>query len=282
MTHYSVAVFLRDGTSPKKAVKRLLAPYEENLPVEKRFYKTKAEVIREEREQLQKDYKEEYCVWKENPKAYEAKGLGSGYIKYVKSIPKRLKWSDEEIFEDYLGDDKEDMLAKGLLNEAGDLFQMVNPNAQWDDYCIGGRWHGELILKRGKTGIRGIPGLLTEPSDNYDGAYVRDINFERMRRRDRMQLSTYEEAKKESLDFGEDFLAYCRDEEDYIQRNTTFGTYAVITPDGKWHAPGSIGWFGFSTDTAETKRAWDLEYHERFLKPALENNWYMVIVDCHI
>ena len=32
----------------------------------------------------------------------------------------------------------------------------------------------------------------------------------------------------------------------------------------------------------EVKRSWDQKYHERFLKPALENNWYMVIVDCHI
>lgn len=221
MSHYTVAVFLRDGASPEEAVEKLLAPYDENLPAE------------------------------------------------------------EEIDEDYPYGDKDNLLEKGLLNKAGDLFSALNQDAQWDWYVIGGRWHGELILKHGKTGIRGTPAWCEKQSKNYDGAYVRDIDFESMRKQARERLTPYDEMLKDEW-LGQKTLADYRDEEEYIQRNITFQTYAVITPDGKWYAPGKVCWFGLSSETAEVKRSWDQKYYERFLKPALENNWYMVIVDCHI
>ncbi len=61
-----------------------------------------------------------------------------------------------------------------------------------------------------------------------------------------------------------------------------FSTYAVITPDGRWHAPGIMGWWGVSSESSEEEQEWSRSYESRFIKSALENNWYMVIVDCHI
>ena len=63
---------------------------------------------------------------------------------------------------------------------------------------------------------------------------------------------------------------------------TAFSTYAVVTPDGKWHAPGKMGWWGFASETPEDEWMWENNYYDRFIKPALENNWYLTIVDCHI
>ncbi|MDR1410234.1 MAG: hypothetical protein LBJ12_08280 [Oscillospiraceae bacterium] len=71
-------------------------------------------------------------------------------------------------------------------------------------------------------------------------------------------------------------------EEEYFERNTAFNTYAVVTPNGVWHEPGEMGWWGLSSMTAEDEREWDSGYYERFIQPALDHNWYMVIVDCHI
>ena len=226
MSHYSVAVFLYNGNSLTETVDRLLAPYDEALPVKKELSKTKAEIIQSQREILRRDYKEEYSAWKKNPKAYEAEHPNPHHLRYIKSLPQRLKWSDEELYESYLGDDKKRLLSAGLLNEAGDLYETFNPDAKWDWYQIGGRWQGSLILKQGKTGFKGTPSLLTEPSEHYDGAYVRD--------------------------------------------------------DGEWHAVGEMGWFGFSSESPAVRRKWEQEYHKRFLEPAQENDWYMVIVDCHI
>ena len=67
-----------------------------------------------------------------------------------------------------------------------------------------------------------------------------------------------------------------------IRRCTTFHTYAVVTPAGEWHAVGEMGWFGFSSESPAVRRKWEQEYRKRFLEPAQENDWYMVIVDCHI
>ena len=214
MSHYSVAVFLYDGNSLTETVNRLLAPYDEALPVKKELSKTKA---------------------------------------------------------GYLGDDKKRLLSAGLLNEAGDLYETFNPDAKWDWYQIGGRWQGSLILKQGKTGFKGTPSLLTEPSEHYDGAYVRDIDFERMREWKRKTLTPYKEIQKDPFWTEERIDATYRNEDEYIRRCTTFHTYAVVTPDGEWHAVGEMGWFGFSSESPA-----------RFLEPAQENDWYMVIVDCHI
>ena len=197
-------------------------------------------------------------------------------------MPQRLKWSDEELYESYLGDDKKRLLSAGLLNEAGDLYETFNPDAKWDWYQIGGRWQGSLILKQGKTGFKGTPSLLTEPSEHYDGAYVRDIDFERMREWKRKTLTPYKEIQKDPFWTEERIDATYRNEDEYIRRCTTFHTYAVVTPDGEWHAVGEMGWFGFSSESPAVRRKWEQEYHKRFLEPAQENDWYMVIVDCHI
>jgi hypothetical protein len=166
---------------------------------------------------------------------------------------------------------------KDQLDE--DLLSTYNPKPKWDCYEIGGRFQGLLILKNEKKGLRGTPGSTTEMTEGYDGAFVSDVDFEAMKRRDTANLPRYEDAMKKS------FIkeAYMRErfptEKEYIERETTFSTYTVITPDGKWHSQGEIGWWG---DTAEEERAWQRGYHDRFIKPAIENNWYMVIVDCHI
>ena len=121
-----------------------------------------------------------------------------------------------------------------------------NPDSKWDWYEIGGRWQGMLILKKHANGFRGSP-IFKEISKDYDGAFVRDIDFEAMRKREAI-----------------------------------FSTYAVVTPDGKWHEPGKMGWWGMPFATPKSERKWHRGYYDRFIKPAIENNWYMVIVDCHI
>ena len=60
-----------------------------------------------------------------------------------------------------------------------------------------------------------------------------------------------------------------------------FSTYAVVTPDGKWHAPGEVGWFGASSESEEELRDWQAHYRERFLDTA-DKDWILTICDCHI
>lgn len=113
--------------------------------------------------------------------------------------------------------------------------------AQLDSYEIGGHWKDWLILKnKGEIFAR----LKTK---TCDAAFVRDINFEAMRR-----------------------------------RKTAFSTYDVITPDGIWHAIGEMDSRCISPTAPEDEDAWEIHYYDRFIKPALDNNCYLTVVDCHI
>lgn len=63
---------------------------------------------------------------------------------------------------------------------------------------------------------------------------------------------------------------------------TNLAVYAAVTPDGAWHAPGEMGWWGTSSESENERIAWNESFHETFIKPSLENGWYLTIVDCHI
>lgn len=56
---------------------------------------------------------------------------------------------------------------------------------------------------------------------------------------------------------------------------------AVVTPDGEWHEPGAVGWFGAIEATCSELREWREHYKERFIDTA-DPEWVLTIVDCHI
>jgi len=139
-----------------------------------------------------------------------------------------------------------------------------------------------LMLKPGKTGLRGNPGLMTKMTDDYDSACVVDIDFEAMRKKKFKSIQPYQEALKNSFYTEEYMRERYPSEAEYNQQITSFSTYAVITPDGEWHAPGNMGWWGMSSDGTDDNRDWEDNYYEHFIKPAIANGWYLTIVDCHI
>ena len=97
------------------------------------------------------------------------------------------------------------------------------------------------------------------------------------------ELKPYEKFMSEDNFFKKEYLEQLYpDEKTYIQQNTEFSTFAVVTPDGEWHEPGHMGWFGCSSETPEESIAWHEDYFENFIKPAIENNWYLTLIDCHI
>ena len=139
-----------------------------------------------------------------------------------------------------------------------------------------------LKLKPKKKGIRGRVPYGEKISKGYDGAFARDIDFELMRKQSLSELQPYEKAMKESF-YKESFMRRrYPNEKDYIKRCTNFSTYAVVTPDGEWHAPSKFGWLATFAKNMKAERNWELDYYDNFIKPSLKNNWYMIIADCHI
>ncbi len=66
----------------------------------------------------------------------------------------------------------------------------------------------------------------------------------------------------------------------YAKRQSSFTTYAYVTPDGEWHEPGRMGWWGMSSDDSESNDKYDEDF-EKMLEN-LEDDDELHIVDCHI
>ena len=97
-----------------------------------------------------------------------------------------------------------------------------------------------------------------------------------------------DEAAREYLDGKYGFVMFGREyylerygtKAEYLRRQAIWTTYAVVDENG-WHAPGRMGWFGCSDETAEAQRDWDENFRARFVD-ALDPDDAVVIVDCHI
>lgn len=146
-----------------------------------------------------------------------------------------------------------------------------NPNAKWDWWDIGGRFGGWKGVAEGKVEDFDF----TPDEDDYNKAirfWELVVEGQPLKEDEKMPFNIYKP---------EYFIKRYGDKETYATINSQFTTFAVITPDGEWHEPGTMGWFGCSSDTPEEGLAWDLNYKERFIETA-DPEWYLTIVDCHI
>ena len=71
-------------------------------------------------------------------------------------------------------------------------------------------------------------------------------------------------------------------EELYVQRahDGAVPGYSHLTLDGEWLAPGEMGWFAMSSDTVESRDAYDAQVNKRV--NSLDPEVVLLAVDCHI
>ena len=181
-----------------------------------------------------------------------------------------------------------------------------NPNAKWDWYSVGGRWMGSLLIKDDKDGCIGKPGVFNNDLPNTPEGYnfvdvcrVSDVCWDKMQEIKKYELLVDEETDGDLWDIvtgktklsetkrsdytlykPEYFIEKYGNKENYIKSITSFSTYAVITPDGIWHSPGEMGWFGCSSESNEESNKFKNDYYENFIKPYQDK--FIIIVDCHI
>ena len=192
-------------------------------------------------------------------------------IDYARNYFDVTQKTDEQCWEIMAKDAGPDM-----VDEDGNIYSVFNRESHWDWWVEGGRWNGMLKLKNGSRA---------------NSARIRDIDFspdeEAKRRFSRFWDVVVEHQPK--LD-GEDIFSiydekyyrdYYGDRDTYIRHQSNFSTFAVITPDGAWHACGSMRWWGVSSETPEEARDWHDHYMERFIESA-DENLRIAIVDCHI
>lgn len=126
---------------------------------------------------------------------------------------------------------------------AGERTTTYNPNSKWDWWRIGGRWDGV---------IKGLD-VAEERRDDE-----RDINLAPLN-----EQPENNRARLGDLLSGDELL---------------FTPFAVLTPDGAWHDPGQMGWWGIVTNAA-TAADWEATVRLIYQRYA---NHTGIVVDCHI
>lgn len=123
---------------------------------------------------------------------------------------------------------------------------LPNPNQPKFDFCeVGGRYDFPFPAKDGTI--------------IYGTMKVRDIDFNKLR---------------------------C-----ILNMDGRFATSAAITPDGRWHEPDyphivfvpptKSESEEFYKNTNIAKEVFYANFYKNFIQPAIINDWYMTIVDCH-
>lgn len=171
-----------------------------------------------------------------------------------------------------------------------------NPQGYWDWWTIGGRWCGMLRLKDGKTGTRGERSWANQDfvyaTNVCDQALVADCDFspdpeayaKAIRRWEVVvEGSPRREDEPEMLTFlkPEYYIDKYGSKEAFATHESCFNTYAYITADGHWVAPGRVGLFGFDDSTQKSQLEYDALL-AAYLKQAAEDGLHITIVDCHI
>lgn len=277
MSHFTVAVI----TKPGQNYEDLLAPFSENIDVEPYVRSTKAELIKGVKDFIvslkkdMEDYKKDPKEFLERKNTYwlEKNNIVSSSCQERLDLENK---SDDEVYRyirEHSGYDDD------CYDENGNELSTYNPNSKWDWYSLGGRWGGSLLTKDGK---------------HVDMCDLKNLdvsdNMEDYKNAERFWEVVIEKAPLIKGENEEDFHTWYKDEfyteryktkENYAKCQSKFTTFAVLTPDGEWHEPGTMGWFGCSSETDEDHVNWILHYKENFIDPYIDD-CEIYLVDCHI
>lgn len=246
----------------------LLAPYDERISVDRYLLYTRDQLIKNARARLEEIRTTRYAEYVKDPVAYLANvchgNAEDPHYRYISSeFMKCFLETDEQLLEHELEFYEDDMKDK-----EGNVYSSYSPNSKWDWYESGGRFSGLLID--------------ADSGRRADELPARRIDFMRMRRISLSEMRPYEQEISDSWYKPEYLKRMYPDAETYEAIQTTFWTRAVVTPDGQWHEVGKMGWFASSSEEPEEIIKWVNAYYGTFLSPAIENNWDVHIIDCHI
>lgn len=201
-----------------------------------------------------------------------------------------MELTDDEIenlrkeYEDnkYPGDFEEFLTNRGYINdpESGMLGYYFNPSAKWDWYSLdGGDW--QFDLKEDEE--YDDNGCARKNQFSYfDSDYSESKCTKRWKELAELAASTTNSVSEESdpdVRLAKIFMSDYPTLEHYLRCMKLNYPYAFITPNGEWHAPGRVGWFGLSDDTAESMKQY-LDEWEAWINSDV--NPYVNFVDCHI
>ena len=295
MSHFTVAVMLKD----KNKLEEVLAPYDEELEVPRYIKYTKEQLIEKGKKSIE-DYKNgTYAEFLKDPIEYKKDCENEAHIKYLEEeFPKKLNWTDEEIYQYELIGYEED------IGENGEIYSTYNPNSKWDWYDIGGRWRNSLLTREDNNDTfehnsfaehyGKFDDVKTAPKGYkwVNGAKIKDIDFKKMKELAYNKNIRWWElvVEEKPLEEGEEkpFNLYKKeylvkrygDKEHYAEIESTFHTFAFVDEE-EWHEKGEMLSFGLDTVTKESEEIY-LEKFQEYIKAEENQDKYLIIVDCHI
>lgn len=263
MSHYAVAVISRTGT--EEEVEKLLAPFDENLEVERHIYRTREQIIEDA-----KDYKDR---WIERIKEEESMERLKDYL-----ISPACQWTRKLLSAETDEDLYEAEADPSMVGPDGNEWSTSNPNSKWDWYEIGGRWLESLRDYNGNY-------FDTLKIADWDYNYIPPNAVERYSRYWEITVEGAEKTEDEKDQFftlysPQYYLQKYGNKSNYIKAMLTFSTYALLTPDGDWLEPGQMGWFGISHADPVDEGMWERDFTS--LIDTFDKDMYITIVDCHI
>ena len=203
---------------------------------------------------------------------------GTIYLHYdyslgvVEDVPIRKVYSSFEEYVESMGYTKDDKTRKyGFWG---------NPNTKCDSWCIGGGWKDFL---RASTGEHGNP-TIEHKDGYYDIAKIKDVDFscnEELKKRAKIYWETYVECEDVRPEIRERYIKEYKSKEQFIEENSKFVTFAVVTNDGQWHERGEMGILGIDASTNKEAKEWLDNWYDNFIKDT-NSEWYIALVDCHI
>jgi hypothetical protein len=148
-----------------------------------------------------------------------------------------------------------------------------NPNATWDWYTLnGGDW--QFSLKNEEDYDDGGPYTKNQYAYLDENYSVKETEELYRHLQENAKESDNEYIRQDAQDMLNNFTL-----EEYMEYQKWKFPYAYITPDGVWHAPGTVGWFAASDDTAASRKKY---WQDWMAWIQSDENPYVNFVDCHI
>ena len=150
-----------------------------------------------------------------------------------------------------------------------------NPNAIWDWYSVGGRYRRCFKLKDGDYASFGEISkfnfsITDESKQEYDREWEIGVNGAE---------KTEDEKRKLYYRSGY-YLDQWGTKDAFMNEMCNSYGWNFITPDGKLHSKGKELWFGCSETTRESRKKYVEEWQKTIKN--IPQDYYMVVVDCHI
>ena len=306
MSHFALLAVRKAGNtvSYEEAMER----YNESRTVTPYIYQTYEELAKAGRESIASTaYEDEAKIrdidagmkksdWCEKYKEkYFNKSHAENKYEYLKKIiPLTKKYLDGTLTDKECHDFEIMNKDASMIDEEGNLLTEYNPESKWDWYSIGGRWSGELIIKKSKRSKY-------DGRETVDEALKGDIDWAAMNRITKEEGEharrfwkyyvlgeTYPGTKEEmEKEFGycfykpEYYLERYKTIEGYLKSLNTWCLRAVLDDDGELHEAGHMGWFGCSSESDEEWIKWEQEFYEKYIEP-LPDDTMLTVIDCHI